>query len=119
MTITREFLSASTDGDYINVTESGTPGDLIHTATNTGGEKDEVWLWGTNNTDITASVVIEWGGTDDVLDVNKVGIPPAQGRQLLIAGETLAGGLNVRAYSDHTSATVSGVNIGGHANRVS
>ena len=117
--ITREFLSESTNGDYINVTTSGTPGTLVHIATSTGGERDEVWLWGTNNTDVTASLVIEWGGTDDVTNVNKVGMPPAQGRQLLAAGETLAGGLNVRAYSDHASATISGVNIGGHTNRSS
>ncbi len=117
--ITREFLSESTNGSYINVTTSGTPGVLLHTATSTAGEKDEVWLWGTNNTDTIASVVIEWAGTNDVTDISQVGVASAQGRQLLIAGETIAGGLNVRAFSTHASASVSGVNIGGHVNRIS
>jgi hypothetical protein len=117
--ITREFLSESTDGSYINVVVSGTPGVLLHTATSTVGEKDEVWLWGTNNTGVTASLIIEWAGTDGNTDINQVGIPSAQGRQLLIAGETIAGGLNVRAFSTHPSASVSGVNIGGHVNRIS
>jgi hypothetical protein len=117
--ISREFLSESTNGRYINVTTSGTPGTLIHTATSTAGEKDEVWLWGTNNTGASATVAIEWGGTDDVADINQVGMSPANGRQLLVAGETIAGGLSIRAYSTHPSASVSGVNIGGHVNRIS
>jgi hypothetical protein len=101
------------------VTVSGTPGVLLHTATNTAGEKDEVWLWGTNNTNDTASLIIEWAGTDGNTDISQVGIPAAQGRQLLIAGETLGGGLNIRAFSTFPSAVVSGVNIGGHVNRIS
>ncbi len=116
--ITREFLTGSTNGTFINITTSGTPGDLLHTATNTAGETDEIWLWAVNNSPNTASVVIEWGGTDDVTDVSNVGISAAQGEQLLVAGRSLAGGLVVRAYTDFTTATVSGVNIGGHVNRI-
>jgi len=116
--ITREFLSEGANGAYINLTASGTPGDLIHTATNTAGEADEVWLWGVNNTLSDASVAIEWGGTDDVTDRLTVGIAAAEGEQLLIAGRTLAGGLAVRAFSNTASATVSGVNIGGHVMRI-
>jgi len=62
--------------------------------------------------------VIEWGGTDPVTDVNTVGIPAAQGEQLLIAGRSLAGGLEVRVYSDPTSASARAINIGGHVNRM-
>jgi len=116
-TIAREFLSEGPDGIYVNITTSGSPGTLIHTATNTGNEKDEVWLWGVTNAGTLASVVIEWGGTDDVTSVLNVGLAAAQGEQLLLAGRTLAGGLEVRAYTDHTTATTSGVNIGGHTNR--
>lgn len=117
--ITREFLSESTDGGFINITTSGSPGTLIHTATSTAGEKDEVWLWGVNNSASLASVAIEWGGTDANLDRQLVGIPSAEGDQLLIAGKTIAGGLPIRVYSTHPSASVSGVNIGGHVNRIS
>lgn len=117
--ITREFLSASTNGNFINITTSGSPGDLIHTATSTGGEKDEVWLWGVNNTGTDASVVIEWAGTDDVTDIQQVGIPAANGDQLLIAGKTMAGGLATRVYTTHATATVSGLNMSGHVNRIS
>lgn len=116
--ISREFLSASLNGRFISVVASGSPGTLIHTATNVADEKDEIWLWGTNNTGADAAVTIEWGGTSDTADISKVAIPASQGRQLLIAGETLAGGLNVRVFSDHASATVSGVVIGGHVNRI-
>jgi len=115
--IDREFLSQGTNGAYINITASGSPGDLIHTATSTGNEKDEVWLWGVNNTSATASLVIEWAGTDSNTDVSKVGVVAAAGEALLVAGRSLAGGLEVRAYTDFTSATISGVNIGGHINR--
>ena len=117
--ITREFLTEGANGAFVNVTASGSPGTLIHTATNTGGEKDELWLWGVNNAAPTADVVIEWAGTDDVTDIQQVGIPPANGDQLLIAGKTIAGGLEVRAYTTHAVATVSGLNVGGHVNRIS
>ncbi len=117
--ITREFLSQGANGALVNITASGSPGTLIHTATNAGGEKDEVWLWGVNNTGSTASVVIEWAGTDDVTDIHQVGIPSANGDQLLIAGKTIAGGLEIRAYTAEGVATVSGLNIGGHVNRLS
>ncbi len=117
-TITREFLSQSTNGAFVNITASGTPGTLVHTATNTAGQKDEVWLWAVNNTPLTASVAIEWAGNNDVIDISKVGVPAVEGEQLLIAGRTLAGGLTVRIFSDHTNATVSGLNIGGHISRI-
>ena len=117
-TISREFLSESTNGSFINVIASGTPGTLVHTATNTADEVDEVWLWGVNNTGATASVAIEWSGTDDVTDIQQVGIPSAQGDQLLVAGKTIAGGLAIRSYTDAATATSSGVNIGGHVNRI-
>lgn len=119
MTISREFLSESINGRYVNVVASGSPGTLIHTATSTGGEKDEVWLWGVNNTGADASIIIEWGGVDDVTDIQQVGIPSANGDQLLVAGKTIAGGLLVRTYTTPGVATVSGVNIGGHVNRIS
>jgi hypothetical protein len=118
-TFIREDLSAGVNGAYINLTTSGTPGNLIHTATNTAGEKDEVYLWGVNNTQTEAAVAIEWGGTDNVTDRMSVGIPASSGELLLIAGRTLSGGLAVRAFSDLASATVSGVNIGGFVNRIS
>ena len=115
--ISREFLTQSTNGRYVNITTSGSPGTLIHTAINTGNEKDEVWLWGVTNAGTNSSVVIEWGGQDDVTDILNVGVPAGNGEQLLVAGRTLSGGLEVRAYTNHAIATVSGLNIGGHVNR--
>ena len=115
--IAREFLTEGTSGIYVNITASGSPGTLIHTATNTGNEKDEIWLWGVTNAGTSSSVVIEWGGLDDVTDILSVGIPAANGEQLLVAGRALAGGLEVRAYVNHAIASVSGLNIGGHVNR--
>jgi len=117
--ISREFLSESTNGGYINVTASGSPGTLIHTSTAVAGEKDEVWLWGVNNTANEASLVIEWAGVDDVANITQVGIPSANGRQLLIAGETIAGGLEIKVYSNQLVAASSGINIGGNVNRMS
>jgi len=115
--ISREFLSESTNGRYVNITASASPGNIIHTAINDGNQKDEVWLWGVTNAGTNSSVIIEWGGLDDVEDIMSVGIPAANGEQLLMAGRTLAGGLEIRAYTNHAVATTSGLNIGGHVNR--
>jgi hypothetical protein len=116
-TISREFLSEGTNGLYVNITASGSPGNVIHTAINAGNQKDEIWLWGVTNAGTNSSIIIEWGGLDDVTDILSVGMPAANGEQLLVAGRSLAGGLEVRAYVNHAVASVSGLNIGGHVNR--
>ena len=43
-TITKTLLSGSTNGRQIKVAATATPGTTIHTATNTAGQMDEVWL---------------------------------------------------------------------------
>lgn len=116
--ITKEFLSNSTNGRHINLTTSGTPGTLIHTATSMADQKDEVWLYANNTFASTANLTVEWGGTNNPDDLLQVGIPSQQGDVLVVAGKPLAGGVAVRAYSDATAAASSGINISGWVNRI-
>jgi len=117
--ISKEYLSASDHGRHINITISGSPGTLIHTTTADPNSKDEIWLYGVNNASDEAILFVEWGGTDPVENLHTVGIPASQGDVLIIAGKVLGSGLAVRAYSDHATATSSGINISGWVNRQS
>lgn len=118
--ITKEFLSGSTNGRNIQVAITGTlatmtlPGELIHTATASANVKDEIWLWATNVSGTTVSLGLQWGGTSNPRDIIAVGIPASQGEVLVIPGLPLNNGLSVRAFA----TTTSGININGYVNRI-
>jgi len=116
--ISKEYLSSSDHGRHINITASGTPGDLLHVATTAADEKDEVWLYAVNNANNQGTLFIEWGGNNDVVDLHTVGLPSAQGDVLITAGKVIGSGLDVRAYADSSTASVSGINLSGWVNRL-
>jgi hypothetical protein len=113
--ITREHLSDSTNGKpiHITATASGSAHD-IHTATSTTDQKDEIWIWVSNNHTDPVNVYILWGGTSTTTDMINTLVPPRRGSYLMIAGNTLDGGLVVKAYASVTAV----VNVFGHVNRI-
>lgn len=98
-TATRQLLSGSTSGRPIKIAATATAGTLLHTATNTGGEFDEVYIW-IVNTDTTArKVTIELGGVTSPDDLIEETIQPEEGLALVVPGATLNGGVVVRAFA--------------------
>ena len=115
-TFSRALLSGSTSGAPIPVAATATPGTLIHTAVAGATSFDEVYLWVSNVTAGNATLTIEWGGvTDPGSHITKgLVIPANTGPTLIAAGQSINGGLVIRAFS----GTASALNITGHVNRI-
>lgn len=112
-TYSKIHLSGSTNGKGIKITQTGTPGDLIHTAV-AGTDFDEIWLYAVNSQTATVKVTIEWG-THDAPDGNiEVSIPGESGLYLIIPGLILENSLDVNAFA----ATANVVMIHGFVNRI-
>lgn len=111
----RFLLSGSTNGRPIPVVAVATPGTLVHTAVAGTTSFEEVYLWASNQTGAAAKLTVEWGGvaTGDHL-VTELSVPAHSEAIPVAVGQTLNGGVEVRAYSDAASA----INITGNVNRI-
>ena len=109
-------LSGSTDGRQINITATGTAGNLIHTALGAVGADnyDEVWLYACNVSDVDTMITIEWGGVSDPGDLIKVAISPEVGLGLLVPGLILQNSLVLRVFAEDNLV----VNVSGFVNRI-
>ncbi len=114
-------LSGSLDGQPIPITASGSPGQLIHTAWNASDIQDKLTLTVNNTSTVSGGLTLEWGGVDLTTNVFTYGIDGVRGDGdfLLTWNKPLADGLEVRAYSTHAIATLSGHLITGEVIRVS
>ena len=115
-TVTKIPLSASTNGAGVKVVATATPGTLIHTATATTGQVDEIWLWAFNGDGAANSLItVEYG--DAELPVT-VALPlksaSSPGLIPVIPGFLLQGGATVRVYASAANT----VKIHGFVNRI-
>ena len=108
--MSKEVLSASTNGRGIKVAATSTSGTLIHTAT-TGGSNtdiDEVFIYASNPTSTQRLLTIEFGGAtvpDDQIAVQV----PAHPTMLVVPGLIMRAGLELLAFcSDNASVTLHG-----------
>ena len=112
MGVTREFLSASTNGKGIEVTSTATPGTLIHTAHATA--IDEIWLW-VGSAGAAQTLVIEFGGTTSPGDVFEAAVSATAGTLIAASpGLRLTNNLVVRVYDSTGSG---GQYVHGYVNR--
>lgn len=90
-------LSAGANGIGILVTASAAPGTLIHTAVNTAGQRDEVFLFVASSDTVNVNLQLQIGGTTQPLylqiDPRGVGLVP------LLPGFRVSGGIEIRAWS--------------------
>jgi hypothetical protein len=116
-TYSRVLLSGSTSGKPIPVAAIATLGTAIHTAIAGAAAFDEVYLWASNVTALTATLTIEWGGATNPGDhmVKAVSIPANSPPIPIATGQVLNGGLAITAFS----GTASAINITGYVNRIS
>lgn len=111
-TITKIFLSGSTNGRPVKVVATATAGTTIHTAHAT--DKDEVSLYATNTSGSDVVLTIEFGGVTSPDDLIKITVP-ANDIVLAVPGIPVSGGLLVRAWA----GTANVINIAGYVNRIS
>lgn len=112
---TKLKLSGSTNGKPIQITTTSSPGDLIHTATNTANTLDEVWLYA-NNVKSSGNAIQLTIYTDTDNDANRiiVGIPFRKGLIYIIPGFVYDGSVNIRAYAAEADV----INVSGWVNRI-
>ena len=110
----KEFFSGSTNGLGIKISATSGTGTTVHTATSTSGEKDEVWLYAVNESDVSVNLIVQWGGTTDVDNTMTVGVPPKSGQQLIVPGFVVNGGVVIRAYASTADVIV----VYGFVNRI-
>jgi len=124
---TRQVLSESAGliGGPIAIVASGTDGSevtgtLLHTATNVVDERDEVFLYVSNETAQSGTVTVQIGGTTpNQHDTGAQGVESRQGWVQVLPGFTVASGAEIRAYGDFDMVTVTGLRATGWVNRIS
>ncbi len=114
-TATKRCLSGGAYGVGIEITQTATAGNTIHTATasTTAGTYDEVWLWAQNNHTVDVVLTIEWSGADHAQNIT-VTIPFKAGLVPVIPGLILQDGMTVKAFA----ATTAVITIFGFCNSV-
>lgn len=113
-TYSKRFLSASTNGKHIVVTDTSGTGNLVHEAVSGTSSMDEVWLYATNTSSASsAKLTILWGegGTPGYIEIS---LTPESGYTLIVPGLLVQNGLNVSAITDLPYH----VNINGYVNRI-
>jgi hypothetical protein len=114
--ITKNILSASTDGRGIPVAATSTPGTTIHTGPSTATHFDEIWLYAVNTSSADKKLTVEWGGTATG-DQIEVTIPGESGLVLVVPGLLIKGNdppLVVKAFAESASA----INSHGYVNEI-
>lgn len=114
---TRIPLSGDATGNFVpvkvTVTTNGTA-QTIHTATNTTGEADDIWLQAVNNTAATVRLTLLKGGVTEPDQAVIVDIPPAGSLPTRIFdGVPLKGGLILKCYA----ASANAITLDGWVNR--
>lgn len=99
----------------VKVAATATAGTLIHTATSSAGQFDEIWLWAVNSSAAAVKLTIEWGGVSSPDDTIELTVPAEGGLMLVVPGIPLDGGVVVRAFA----AAANVVLLSGFVNRIS
>jgi len=115
-TAVKRKLSGSAAGNTgIEITQTSTPGDLIHTAVagTTAGVFDEIWLWAQNNHTGNVILTIEFGSHDHAQNII-VTIPTKGGLVPVAPGLILQNTLDVNAFA----ATANVITLFGFVNAI-
>lgn len=112
--VKRDF-SALDHGAGIELTQTGTPGDLIHTAvaSTTAGTFDEIWIWAQNNHTADVVLTIEFSSHDHAQNII-VTVPFKAGLVPVVPGLILQDTLDVNAFA----ATANVVTLFGFVNAI-
>ena len=111
MAVTRQFLSGGTGGAMQIISNTASPGNLVHTCP--ADVKDEVYLYCFNFHSADLLVTVEWAAQAVLKDRIPQTVPFNDGLYLLIPGLTLLAAQTVHVFC----ATGNLVAVGGFVNR--
>ena len=108
--------SGSTNGRPIKVVATATAGTTVHTATNSGADVDEVWIWANAINAAGANLSIIHGTQTDMEQQTNHRIPGGFGGSVCVmAGRRFSGGIVLTA----TASTANVINLEVNINRIS
>lgn len=113
-TVSKQFLSGSTNGQPIKVVATATAGTLIHTAVAGTVDMDELWLYAVNTDSTTIKLTIELGGTTAPDNLIEVSLTGESGLVLVVPGLPINNSLAVRAFAGSANL----LNVVGFVNRI-
>lgn len=114
-TVTKEVLSGSTDGKQIKISATSSGGaNTIHTAGSGTTNKDELWVWVTNNHTSAVNLTLLLGGTASPDDEINMSVPSKSGVYLVLPGFILQNSLILKAFAGTTNVLC----ISGFVNRI-
>lgn len=93
-----QLPSGSTNGRMVQVTQTATLGDLLHTAVAGTTNWDSITVYACNNDTSDRDITIEYGGVGAANNIVKT-LPAKGGMYLLLAAFRLQNGLAVRAFA--------------------
>jgi hypothetical protein len=118
-TFSKITLTGSTDGRAVLISGTTSGGaNLVHTASATATDYDEVWLYAMNTDTTARKLTVEWGSNSSPGDLIEITIPAESGLTLVSPGLVLKGNasaLVVKAFA----ATTNVVAVYGFVNRIS
>src|SRR5687767_4951026 len=112
MNIQKIILSGSTTGAPVLVTSTAMPGTTIHTAPNSGTDKDDLWLYASNLSagNVTLTLAYSTVPTDIIIQT----VPPQSGLYEIMTALPIQAGQVLRAFAGVASV----INISGYAHRI-
>jgi hypothetical protein len=118
-TMTKRFLSGSTSGKGIKLTDTGTSGNtdagyVVHQGVSGTTDIDEVWLWAVNSSSADVKLTVEWGEVAAPDGNIELTIPGESGLVPVVPGLLIQDSLYIKAFA--SSANV--VMIHGFVNRM-
>ena len=113
-TISKQFLSGSTQGKGIKVVQTATAGTTIHTAVSGTTDIDEIWLWAVNSDTVDRKLTLEWGEATAPDGNIEVTIEAESGLTLIAPGILLQNSLVVKAFAAAANVVI----IHGYVNRI-
>lgn len=112
-TYTKSKFSASTDGKPIQISATGTPGTLVHTAVAGTTDYDEIWLWLANVSGGDVLCTIEYGDATGASNI-KYSVIAIDGLKCVLPGLVLQNGQTVKVFAGTTNA----INAVGFVNKI-
>lgn len=116
-TITKLHLSSSLHGEPIQISATGSPGNIIHTTTTSSNIIDEVWLYANNINVNDCNLNVHFAGTGSN-NLITVGIPAQTGLFIIIPGNTISGKGSTPSYVRAYSSITGSINVSGYINRI-
>ena len=96
---TKGFLSASSNGRGIALSQSAGSPTTLHTATAVANRFDEIYLYANVQSVSGGTLYLLWGGTS-AADKKLISLPAYNSDVLIVPGYLLNGGVVVSAYTD-------------------